>query len=204
MQSETCQVCSTQSGRGTRLGLLLYPQPLVSSRGRNLQCIRGCAPYSPDAIWSTIAIMATPRRNETATIRVLVLDDGLVQREGIARVVEDAKAMTVAGMAATPAEALAILRERPVDLALVDLVLGDRRSGVEVGREMRRRRTEPCSARMSRAPVCQMMPSTSPVPSAMASLISSKSRTSCFCSATSEEISITLPSAPCRCRTATA
>ena len=86
--------------------------------------------------------MATQRRNETAAIRVLILDDGLVQREGIARVVEDTRAMTVAGMAATPAEALAILQERPIDLALVDLVLGDQRSGVEVGREMRRVRPE--------------------------------------------------------------
>ena len=75
-------------------------------------------------------------------IRVLIVDDGLVQREGIARVVEDTKVMTVVGMAATPQEALVILSERPVDLALVDLVLGDHRSGVEVGREMRRRRPE--------------------------------------------------------------
>jgi DNA-binding NarL/FixJ family response regulator len=75
-------------------------------------------------------------------IRVLILDDGLVQREGIARVVEDIKVMTVVGMAATPQEALAILEEQPVDLALVDLVLGNHCSGVEVGREMRRIRPE--------------------------------------------------------------
>lgn len=75
-------------------------------------------------------------------IRVLILDDGLVQREGIAKVVEDTKVMTVVGVAAVPQEALAILRERPVDLALVDLVLGDHRSGVEAGREMRRIRPE--------------------------------------------------------------
>jgi DNA-binding NarL/FixJ family response regulator len=86
--------------------------------------------------------MATQRRNETATIHVLILDDGLVQRKGIARVVEDTRAMTVAGVAATGQDALAILRERPIDLALVDLVLGDQRSGVEVGREMRRVRPE--------------------------------------------------------------
>ena len=75
-------------------------------------------------------------------IRVLILDDGLVQREGIAKVVEDTKAMAVVGMAGTSQEALAILRERPVDLALVDLVLGEHRSGVEVGRAMRRLRPE--------------------------------------------------------------
>ena len=141
-------------------------------------------------------IMATQQQNETATIHVLILDDGLVQREGIARVVEDTRAMTVAGVATTPAEALAILRERPIDLALVDLVLGDQRSGVEVGREMRRRRMEPCSAWMSLAPLRQMVRSTSAVPSAMASLISSRSWKSCFCSATSTRASIDTSSAP--------
>jgi DNA-binding NarL/FixJ family response regulator len=82
--------------------------------------------------------MATRRRNGRAIIRVLILDDGLVPREGIAKVVEDTKVMTVVGTAATPQEALAILRDQAVDLALVDLVLGSQRSGVEVGREMRR------------------------------------------------------------------
>jgi DNA-binding NarL/FixJ family response regulator len=71
-------------------------------------------------------------------IRVLILDDELVQREGIARVVEDARVMTVVGRAATPQEALATLEERPADLALVDLKLGNHRSGIDAGREMRR------------------------------------------------------------------
>jgi len=75
-------------------------------------------------------------------IRVLILDDGLVQREGIAKVVEDTKVMTVVGMAETPQEALAILEEQPVDLALVDLVLGSHRSGIEAGRAMRHIRPE--------------------------------------------------------------
>jgi DNA-binding NarL/FixJ family response regulator len=75
-------------------------------------------------------------------IRVLILDDVLVPREGIAKVVEDTKKMIVVGMAETSEEALAILKEQPVDLALVDLVLGDQPSGLEVGREMRRIRPE--------------------------------------------------------------
>jgi DNA-binding NarL/FixJ family response regulator len=86
--------------------------------------------------------MAAQQGEGTNMIRVLILDDGLVQREGIAKVVEDTKVMTVVGMAATPQEALAILKEWPVDLALVDLVLAHHRSGVEVGREMRRIRPE--------------------------------------------------------------
>ena len=82
--------------------------------------------------------MAAQRRNQTVLTHVLILDDSLVQREGIARVVEGAQTMDLAGTAATPAEALAILRRQPVDLALVDLVLAHGQSGVDVGREMRR------------------------------------------------------------------
>ncbi|MFC1975280.1 response regulator [Chloroflexota bacterium] len=69
-------------------------------------------------------------------IRVLILDDSLVQQAGIAKVVEDTKAMTVVGLATTSEEALAILRQQPVDLALVDLVLNNQSSGLEVSREM--------------------------------------------------------------------
>ena len=75
-------------------------------------------------------------------IRVLILDDVLVQREGIAKIVEDTKTMRVVGMAATHKKALEILAERPIDLALVDLVLGSQTSGLEVGREMRQIRPE--------------------------------------------------------------
>ena len=86
--------------------------------------------------------MATQQGEGAGTIHVLVLDDSLVQREGITRVVEGAQTMTVTGTAATPQEALAILREQPIDLALVDLVLGSHASGLEVGRDMRRARPE--------------------------------------------------------------
>ena len=75
-------------------------------------------------------------------IRVLILDDVLVQREGMAKVVEDTQAMRVVGRAATREEALTILKARAVDLALVDLVLGRQASGLEVGREMRQIRPE--------------------------------------------------------------
>lgn len=75
-------------------------------------------------------------------IHVLILDDVLVQREGVAKIVEDTKAMTVVGTAATRPEALKILEKQPIDLALVDLVLGSQPSGLEVGREMRRVRPE--------------------------------------------------------------
>lgn len=82
------------------------------------------------------------RREETPLIRILILDNSLVQREGLARVVQGTHAMAVVGMASTPAEALAILKKQPVDLALVDLALGNKCSGVDVGREMRRLRPD--------------------------------------------------------------
>jgi len=82
--------------------------------------------------------MPMQRRAETPLLRVLILDNSLVQREGLARVVQSTQAMTVVGLAATPPQALAILQEQPVDLALVDLALDDQRSGVDVGRDMRR------------------------------------------------------------------
>jgi DNA-binding NarL/FixJ family response regulator len=75
-------------------------------------------------------------------IRVLILDDVLVQREGVAKVVEDTQTMRVVGRAATREQALTILEAQPVDLALVDLVLGRQASGLEVGREMRQIRPE--------------------------------------------------------------
>ena len=70
-------------------------------------------------------------------VQVLILDDQLVQREGIARVVEATGTMCVAGMANTAEKAMDILRQKRIDLALVDLVLGKKR-GIAVGRAMRR------------------------------------------------------------------
>jgi len=69
-------------------------------------------------------------------IPVLVLDDQLVQREGVARVVEATGTMRVVGLAGTAEEAFDILRGEPIELALVDLVLRKQR-GIAVGRAMR-------------------------------------------------------------------
>jgi DNA-binding NarL/FixJ family response regulator len=69
-------------------------------------------------------------------VQVLILDDQLVQREGIARVVEATDTMCVAGVAGSAESALEILRQRRIDLALVDLVLRGKR-GIAVGRAMR-------------------------------------------------------------------
>lgn len=70
-------------------------------------------------------------------IRVLILDDQLVQREGIARVVNDSGTMEVVSATGSTEEALSIVQREPIDLALVDLVLS-RQRGTLVGRSMRR------------------------------------------------------------------
>jgi len=72
-------------------------------------------------------------------IAVLILDDQLIQREGVARVVEVTGTMRVAGAVGTAEEAFELLRAAPIDLALVDLVLRGSR-GIDVGRAMRRLR----------------------------------------------------------------
>jgi DNA-binding NarL/FixJ family response regulator len=78
---------------------------------------------------------------EQSRIAVLILDDQLIQREGVARVVEVTGTMRVAGAVGTAEEAFQLLRAAPIDLALVDLVLRGSR-GIDVGRAMRRLRPE--------------------------------------------------------------
>lgn len=70
-------------------------------------------------------------------VHVLILDDQLVQREGIARVVNDSGSMHVVASTGSPEEALTILRQKHIDLALVDLLL-NRQRGTTMGRAMRR------------------------------------------------------------------
>jgi DNA-binding NarL/FixJ family response regulator len=74
-------------------------------------------------------------------IRVLILDDQLVQREGIAKIVEATGSMRVVGMATTSDEASFILQKENADLALIDLVLHGER-GTAVGKELRRNNLE--------------------------------------------------------------
>lgn len=69
-------------------------------------------------------------------ISVLVVDDLLVQREGIAKVVEATGKMRIAGTVSNLIEARKIVQSEPVDLALIDLVLKEQ-YGKEVGWELR-------------------------------------------------------------------
>jgi len=75
--------------------------------------------------------------NNLNLIQVLILDDQLVQREGIAKIVEATGKMHVVGVATNGEEASQILHTETTDLALIDLVLHGER-GTSVGKELRR------------------------------------------------------------------
>ncbi len=68
-------------------------------------------------------------------IPVLIVDDQLVQREGITKVVEASGRMRVVGAVSSGTEAAEIIRREPVQLALIDLVL-QREHGTHVGRQL--------------------------------------------------------------------
>jgi DNA-binding NarL/FixJ family response regulator len=68
---------------------------------------------------------------------VLILDDQLIQREGISRILESSDSMRLAGVAATSDQAMEILKSTEVELALVDLILKNEQ-GIIVGRAMRK------------------------------------------------------------------
>ena len=72
---------------------------------------------------------------------MLILDDQLVQRQGITHVVEEAPGMQVGATTGSSSEALDLISKQPFDLALVDLVLKNQR-GTVIGRAMRRMRPE--------------------------------------------------------------
>jgi DNA-binding NarL/FixJ family response regulator len=69
-------------------------------------------------------------------IPVMVIDDQLVQREGIAKLVEATGNMRVIGLADNFEEAIRIIRRERVELALIDFVL-EERNGIETGRKLR-------------------------------------------------------------------
>lgn len=67
---------------------------------------------------------------------VIVIDDLLVQREGIAKLVEATGRMQVVGVADNLEEAIHIVQKERVELALIDLVLREG-NGIEAGRKLR-------------------------------------------------------------------
>ena len=57
-------------------------------------------------------------------IRILIIDDQLVVREGLRMLIENHPGIKVVAMASTPSEALEIIAREPCDLIILDLELG--------------------------------------------------------------------------------
>lgn len=72
-------------------------------------------------------------------IRVLVVDDHAVVREGLKRILQPAEDVTVAAEAATVEEALVAVRARRCDVVLLDLSLPGR-GGLDLLRDIKRER----------------------------------------------------------------
>ena len=75
------------------------------------------------------------------TIRVLLVDDHALIREGLRRALEQTDDLEVVGEAGSAAEALALERKHSPDVLVVDVNLGDG-SGIDVVREVRERRAD--------------------------------------------------------------
>lgn len=79
---------------------------------------------------------ARPVRPPKERVRVLLVEDHAVVREGLAAVLEHSGAISIAGQASTISDGLRLLREEPVDVVILDLRLGEEH-GVDMVREMR-------------------------------------------------------------------
>lgn len=64
-------------------------------------------------------------------IRILIVDDHAIVREGLKQILTDDETLKVAGEAESAAEAIRLAREKDFDLVLLDISLPDR-SGMEV------------------------------------------------------------------------
>ncbi len=70
-------------------------------------------------------------------LRVLIVDDHVVVREGLKRIIDDARGMKVVAEAGNPAQALQLLQAAPVNVVVLDLDLPGR-GGLELLRDIKR------------------------------------------------------------------
>ncbi len=82
-----------------------------------------------------------PRTGAPAEKTILLVDDHPVLRRGLASLIESEPDLTVCGEAATGSEALAAIRDRRPDLAIVDLSLGDS-DGLDLVKDLKKRHPE--------------------------------------------------------------
>jgi len=73
---------------------------------------------------------------EQGTVRIVLIDDHALVREGLRRIVEEEPRFVVAGEAATGAEGLRLALYAPCDVVVLDLSLPDR-SGLEILKTIR-------------------------------------------------------------------
>lgn len=73
-----------------------------------------------------------------ATTRVLIVDDHRIVREGLRRILSEARDMEFVGEAGTGEEALAMMKQAKPDVVLLDLSM-PRQGGLETLRDLRRR-----------------------------------------------------------------
>jgi DNA-binding NarL/FixJ family response regulator len=78
----------------------------------------------------------------TAPIRILLADDHALVRRGVRLILEQEPDLTVVAEAADGAEALRLVRETPVDLAILDIAM-PRMTGLQAAAEIARRREAP-------------------------------------------------------------
>ncbi len=69
-------------------------------------------------------------------IEILIVDDHLVVREGLKRILADTPEMRIAGEAASVPDALNLMRRQPFDLVLLDISLPGR-TGVDLLKQLR-------------------------------------------------------------------
>jgi len=73
---------------------------------------------------------------DEAPVRILLIDDHALVREGLRRIIEEERRFVVAGEAATGAEGLRLALYAPCDVVVLDLSLPDR-SGLEILKTIR-------------------------------------------------------------------
>jgi len=69
-------------------------------------------------------------------IRIIVVDDHAVVRQGVRRILEDARDVKVVGEAGSAEEALRLARQHPCDVLVTDVTLPGR-NGLELVEDMK-------------------------------------------------------------------
>lgn len=89
----------------------------------------------------TDLIESTSPRTQTRKLQILIADDHSLFRRGVADLLASTQDFQVAAQAGSAAEALSIIRELPIDIAIVDLSFHGT-NGLELTKQMRAEKPE--------------------------------------------------------------